>query len=60
MAIRPVLKMGDPRLLEVAQKVKKFNTPELNALIQHAGFERMDSRIDDYGIFTVSLARKAG
>lgn len=34
MAIRPVLKMGDPRLLEVAQKVKKFNTPELNALIQ--------------------------
>lgn len=34
MAIRPVLKMGDPRLLEVAQKVKKFNTLELNALIQ--------------------------
>lgn len=34
MAIKPVLKMGDPRLLEVAQKVKKFSTPELNALIQ--------------------------
>jgi len=34
MAIRAVLKMGDPRLLEVAQKVKKFNTPELNTLIQ--------------------------
>ena len=34
MAIKPVLKMGDPRLLEVAQKVKKFSTPELDALIQ--------------------------
>ena len=34
MAIKPVLKMGDPRLLEVAQKVKKFGTPELDALIQ--------------------------
>ena len=34
MAIKPVLKMGDPRLLEVAQKVKKFSTPELYALIQ--------------------------
>lgn len=26
--------MGDPRLLEVAQKVNKFSTPELDALIQ--------------------------
>lgn len=26
--------MGDPRLLEVARKVKKFGTPELNDLIQ--------------------------
>jgi peptide deformylase len=34
MAIKPVLKMGDPRLLEVAQKVKKFRTSELDALIQ--------------------------
>jgi len=34
MAIKPVLKMGDPRLLEVAQNVKKFGTPELEALIQ--------------------------
>ena len=34
MAIKPVLKMGDPRLLEVAQKVNKFSTPELDALIQ--------------------------
>jgi peptide deformylase len=34
MSIRAVLKMGDPRLLKVADKVEKFNTPELNMLIQ--------------------------
>lgn len=34
MSIKPVLKMGDPRLLEVARKVEKFGTPELNDLIQ--------------------------
>ena len=33
MAIQPVLKMGDPRLLEVSAPVKKFNTTELNALL---------------------------
>ncbi|HTH95363.1 MAG TPA: peptide deformylase [Rhodocyclaceae bacterium] len=31
--IRPVLRMGDPRLLRVAQPVAKFDTPELHALI---------------------------
>lgn len=34
MAIRPVLKMGEPLLLQVAQAVEQFNTPELHALIQ--------------------------
>lgn len=34
MAIKSVLKMGDPLLLEVAKSVEKFNTPELDALIQ--------------------------
>ena len=34
MAIRTVLKMGDPILLNVASKVEKFGTPELNTLIQ--------------------------
>ena len=33
MAIRPVLKMGDPLLLQVAQAVEKFDTPELHALL---------------------------
>lgn len=31
--IRPVLKMGDPRLLEVSTPVSAFDTPELHALI---------------------------
>ena len=31
--IRDVLKMGDPRLLSVARSVRKFGTPELDALV---------------------------
>ena len=33
MAIREVLRMGDPRLLTVADPVREFGTPELRALI---------------------------
>jgi peptide deformylase len=33
MAIREVLKMGDPRLLAVAQPVGQFGTPELEILL---------------------------
>lgn len=33
MAIRPVLRMGDPRLLEQAQAVARFDTPDLHALV---------------------------
>jgi len=33
MAIREVLKMGDPRLLAVAEPVLKFGTPELESLL---------------------------
>lgn len=33
MAIREVLKMGDPRLLERSQPVAEFNTPALEALL---------------------------
>src|SRR5277367_1227838 len=33
MAIREVLKMGDPRLLAVAEPVLEFGTPELETLI---------------------------
>jgi peptide deformylase len=34
MTIKPVLKMGDPLLLQVAHKVDQFDTAELHALIQ--------------------------
>ncbi len=33
MAVRPVLRMGDPRLIEPSQPVGSFDTPELHALI---------------------------
>ena len=33
MAIREVLKMGDPRLLAVSQPVREFGTPELHNLL---------------------------
>jgi peptide deformylase len=33
MAIREVLRMGDPRLLAVAEPVLKFGTPELESLL---------------------------
>ncbi|WLI91468.1 peptide deformylase [Massilia sp. R2A-15] len=33
MTVREILKMGDPRLLRVAEPVREFGTPELDALI---------------------------
>jgi peptide deformylase len=33
MAVREILKMGDPRLLRIAQPVREFGTRELRALI---------------------------
>ena len=43
MAVREVLKMGDPRLLEVAEPVTGFGSPELRALL-----EDMFDTMDDY------------
>ena len=34
MTARPILRMGDPRLLQPAQPVEAFGTPELAALIE--------------------------
>ncbi|MBV8123453.1 MAG: peptide deformylase [Burkholderiaceae bacterium] len=34
MAVREILRMGDPRLLRVAAPVQAFDTPELHALLQ--------------------------
>lgn len=33
MGVREILKMGDPRLLRIAQPVREFDTPELHALV---------------------------
>lgn len=33
VTVREILKMGDPRLLRVAQQVDRFDTPELHALV---------------------------
>jgi len=42
MAVHQILKMGDPRLLRVAQPVRQFGTPELNTLIADM-FETMEA-----------------
>jgi peptide deformylase len=33
MSVHPILKMGDPRLLRIAEPVTDFDTPELHALV---------------------------
>jgi peptide deformylase len=48
MTIREILKMGDPRLLRVAQPVRAFNTPELDALVADL-FETMRA-VDGAGL----------
>lgn len=40
MALHPILKMGDARLLRVAEPVREFNTPQLQQLIEDM-FETM-------------------
>ena len=34
MPVRPVLRMGDPRLLQVSRRVESLDTPELHALVE--------------------------
>jgi len=34
MSVKEILRMGDPRLLRVADRVDGFDTPELHALVQ--------------------------
>jgi peptide deformylase len=48
MSIREILKMGDPRLLRVAEPVKEFDTPELHALVADM-FETMRA-VDGAGL----------
>lgn len=43
MAVRPVLRMGHPLLLQAARAVQHFDTPELHALLQDM-FDTMAAR----------------
>jgi peptide deformylase len=42
VAVRPILRIGDPRLREVAQPVEIFDTPELHELIEDM-FDTMEA-----------------
>ncbi|NOQ89177.1 MAG: peptide deformylase [Gammaproteobacteria bacterium] len=42
MAIRPVLRLGDPKLFKVASEVSDFNHPELDSLIEDM-FDTMEA-----------------
>jgi len=42
MAVRPILRIGDPRLREVSQPVEHFDTPELHELIDDM-FDTMEA-----------------
>jgi peptide deformylase len=42
MGVREILKMGDPRLLRIAQPVQEFNTRALHALVDDL-FETMEA-----------------
>lgn len=42
MTVHQILKMGDPRLLRVAQPVREFDTPELHTLISDM-FDTMEA-----------------
>lgn len=40
--IHDILRMGDPRLLQAAKQVERFNTPELHALVEDL-FDTMEA-----------------
>lgn len=42
MAVRPILRIGDPRLRQVSEPVDEFDTPELHELV-HDMFDTMDA-----------------
>lgn len=42
MSIQSVLRLGDPQLLQLAEPVREFNTPELDALIEDM-FDTMEA-----------------
>jgi peptide deformylase len=53
MAVRPILRLGNPRLREVAAPVQAFDTPELHALVRDM-VETMDAA-DGAGLAAVQI-----
>ena len=58
MTIRTVLRIGDPRLLQKAEPVRQFNTPELDELISDM-FATMQA-YDGAGLAAPQIGRGAG
>ena len=56
MAVHEILKMGDPRLLRVAQPVTEFGTPALKALIADM-FETM-AAANGAGLARIRMKRR--
>ncbi|MDR2872361.1 MAG: bifunctional alpha/beta hydrolase/class I SAM-dependent methyltransferase [Xanthomonadaceae bacterium] len=44
----------------VAWVMRRRTQAEMDQLVQEAGFEKIEQRIDEWGIFSVSLARRKG
>jgi hypothetical protein len=40
--------------------MRRRTTAEMDELVRAAGFEKIDMEIDQWGMFTVSVARKVG
>jgi peptide deformylase len=53
MAVRPILRLGDPRLREVAAPVTEFDTPELHELVRDL-LETMEAA-DGAGLAAVQI-----
>ena len=40
--------------------MRRRTQAEMDQLVEAAGFEKMEQRVDEWGIFTVSIARRVG
>ena len=40
--------------------MRRRTQAEMDQLVEAAGFRKLDQRIDEWGIFTVSLAERVG
>jgi hypothetical protein len=40
--------------------MRRRTTAEMDELVRAAGFEKMEMEVDEWGMFTVSIARRSG